>query len=435
MKTPVSDFIWAYASSGVSRLHMPGHKGLVKEDITEIYGADSLYDDTGIIAQSEQNATALFGSARTLYATEGSSQCVKAMVFLLSKRGPILAARNAHQSFVHGAALCGADVRWLCPLKPSSPYSALITPEDLEKAIAACQPRPAALYVTSPDYLGREQALASLSAICRREGLCLACDNAHGAYLKFLTPSRHPMDLGADLCCDSAHKTLPVLTGGAYLHIGPHAPDDMKRDAKAAMALFGSSSPSWLILKSLDEANPRLETGFAQDLARAVSAVRAEKDSLAARGWQVLPSDEMRIVLSAAWGMSGLDMARKCRESGAECEFADLRVLVAMYTPLNREADFSALSRALGQAPGQAAEESWLPHLPRAAMPLREAVFAPWEDVPVADAAGRICALPLPHCPPAVPPVMPGEVIDDLCRDRLISLGSDRIRVVREALL
>ena len=88
--------------------------------------------------------------------------------------------------------------------------------------------------------------------MCRAHGTLLLTDNAHGAYLRFLSPSRHPLDQGADLVCDSAHKTLPVLTGGAYLHISKSAPAALREDAKAALALFGSTSPSYLTLASLD---------------------------------------------------------------------------------------------------------------------------------------------------------------------------------------
>ena len=90
------------------------------------------------------------------------------------------------------------------------------------------------MYLTCPDYLGELPDVAALAAVCRRAGVLLAVDNAHGAYLKFLSPSRHPMDLGADLCCDSAHKTLPVVTGGAYLHIARQAPELLHRQGYTA---------------------------------------------------------------------------------------------------------------------------------------------------------------------------------------------------------
>ena len=102
------------------------------------------------------------------------------------------------------------------------------------------------MYVTSPDYLGGQSDVAALAEVSHRHGVPLLADNAHGAYLRFLSPSRHPMDLGADLCCDSAHKTLPVLTGGAYLHVGRAAPEPFRENARRALALFGSTSPSYL---------------------------------------------------------------------------------------------------------------------------------------------------------------------------------------------
>lgn len=107
--TPIVDFVRRYAQSGTSRLHMPGHKGqsllgFEPWDITEIKGADELYGADGIIAQSEANATRLFGTVHTYYSTEGSSQCIRAMLCLALQAAPaagqrpvLLAARNAHK--------------------------------------------------------------------------------------------------------------------------------------------------------------------------------------------------------------------------------------------------------------------------------------------------------------------------------------------------
>ena len=121
MKTPIADFLREYAASDTSRMHMPGHKGkgslgCERFDITEVAGADALYEAEGIIAQSEANATELFDSGRTVYSTEGSSQCIRAMLYLAlnhRKKGSsptILAARNVHKAFVYAAALLDFDV-------------------------------------------------------------------------------------------------------------------------------------------------------------------------------------------------------------------------------------------------------------------------------------------------------------------------------------
>ena len=135
----------------------------------------------------------------------------------------ILAGRNAHKAFLHACALLDVTPQWLYPEGSDSLCACPITAEGLETALSTAERRPMAVYLTSPDYLGGMLDIAALSAVCRAHGVPLLVDNAHGAYLKFLPHPAHPLDLGAALCCDSAHKTLPVLTGGAYLHIGKDA--------------------------------------------------------------------------------------------------------------------------------------------------------------------------------------------------------------------
>ena len=295
MNTPIADFVRAYAASGCARLHMPGHKGrpflgCEALDVTEIAGADELYGAAGIIAQSEKNAGALFGSGRTFYAAEGSSQCVRAMLALAvwsappGRRPVVLAARNAHKSLLYAAALLDFDVAWLWPESPGQSLCACpVSPAALERALE--ETRPAAVYVTSPDYLGGTCDVAALAEVSHRRGVPLLVDNAHGAYLRFLSPSRHPMDLGADLCCDSAHKTLPVLTGGAYLHVGRGAPAFFGENGRRALALFGSTSPSYLILQSLDLCNQYLAGDYPRRLAETAGALAALRERLRGRGW------------------------------------------------------------------------------------------------------------------------------------------------------
>ena len=131
MNTPIADFVRRYAETDIARLHMPGHKGrgplgCERWDITEIAGADALYEADGIIAESEANATSLFGAQRTLYSTEGSSQCIRAMLHLcLTCRAPgaapvVVAARNVHKAFVFAAALLGFEIVWLWPQRMTS---------------------------------------------------------------------------------------------------------------------------------------------------------------------------------------------------------------------------------------------------------------------------------------------------------------------------
>ena len=275
MKTPIFDFVNKYADSDSLRLHMPGHKGkavlgVEGLDITEITGADVLYNAKGIIKESEENAASLFGTKRTLYSAEGSSLAIRAMVYLikmqafsLGNKPLLLAARNAHKAFVTALGLLDVQVEWMLPDDAQSLISCNITAEYLDSRLSDMKEKPSAVYVTSPDYLGNILNIAELSQVCKKHGVLLAVDNAHGAYLKFLPDDIHPITLGADICCDSAHKTLPVLTGGAYLHISENAPKLFCQRAEAALSIFASTSPSYLILASLDRANSYLADDYA----------------------------------------------------------------------------------------------------------------------------------------------------------------------------
>ena len=359
MSTPICDFVRRYVGGGAVRMHMPGHKGcgplgFEALDITEIDGADDLFHPEGIIAQSEENAGAIFG-AHTLYATGGSTLCIQTMVHLLAvyarsrgQRPLLLAGRNAHKAFVNAAALLDVPVRWLCPAAGEAYYSGAVTPEQLEWELARSREPVTAVYLTCPDYLGELPDVAALATVCRRAGVLLAVDNAHGAYLKFLSPSRHPMDLGADLCCDSAHKTLPVVTGGAYLHIAHQAPELLHRQAKASMGLWGSSSPSYLILQSLDAANELL-ADYPEKLQALLPQLESLRRRLAARGWEVRPGEPLKVTLCPkGYGYTGSEVAAALESGGIYPEFYDTDHVVLMVSPQNDPAELRRLEEPEG---------------------------------------------------------------------------------------
>ncbi|WP_304635426.1 amino acid decarboxylase [uncultured Oscillibacter sp.] len=444
MTTPLADFLRAYAASGTARLHMPGHKGrgplgCEAWDLTEISGADSLYEAAGVIARSEENAAALFGSAATFYSTEGSTQCVKAMLFLALQNRPagtppvVLAARNVHKSFVHAAALLDFEPLWLWPEEGTSSLCACpVAAEGLDRALSALDAPPAAVYITSPDYLGNMADIPALAEVCRRYKTPLLADNAHGAYLRFLSPSRHPMDLGADLACDSAHKTLPVLTGGAYLHISKTAPAAFRENARAALALFGSTSPSYLTLASLDLCSRYLSENYPARLKEAVRRLEALGKTLSANGWQVEPSDPLRLTLRAPSGLTGLDLADRLRRGGAECEYADRDFLVLMTTPENTPEDLARVSAALGENRAPAAPAVSLPLAKgERVLSIREALFAPQESVPAEESLGRVCGAPTVGCPPAVPIAVSGERIGPEALALFRCYGVKRVDVLK----
>ena len=429
MDTPICDFVRRYAEDGTMRLHMPGHKGVgtlgcEALDITEIRGADSLYEADGIIHESERNASYLFGCP-TYYSTEGSSLCIRAMLYLVSlyaremgRRPLVLAGRNAHKTFLSAVALLDFDVKWLYPPSELGYLSCNITPSMLEEQLSGNDEKPVALYVTSPDYLGNVLDIAGLAAVCHRHGMLLLVDNAHGAYLKFLPGAGYPMDAGADMCCDSAHKTLPVLTGGAYLHIGSHLPALFQEQVKTAMALFGSTSPSYLILQSLDAANAIMsDRDYIASLIRAQQQVSACRETWRAQGLNALVSQEpLKITLyPRTYGYTGVEVAEYLRAHGIECEFADPDFVVLMITPGISAQDMARVAEVLCALPHREAVVGSPPvlHRPVSVTTVRDAMLSPAETLPVEQCVGRVVATATVGCPPAVPIVVSGEVIDE----------------------
>ena len=444
--TPICDFVNRYAESDALRLHMPGHKGTQllgceRHDITEIAGADSLFEASGIILESERNAGALFG-AETFYSTEGSSLCIRAMLHLIVKKGAkrgektlVFAGRNAHKAFLSATALLDLDVEWLYPSKESSYLSCPIDAASLDAMLKNAARKPAAVYLTSPDYLGNRADVAAIAAVCHANGVYLLVDNAHGAYLKFLPHSQHPIDLGADLCCDSAHKTLPALTGGAYLHISKHVSGLFAADAKKALALFGSTSPSYLTLQSLDAVNAYLANSYSQRLAAFTEQLAASKNRLTAVGYTLCGDEPLKLTIFAKpYGYLGTELAEMLQNQGIVCEFCDPEFLVLMLTPETGETGIDRLESALCSIPKRTAitEQAPLLSIPERRLSVREAMLCDSESLPVCACLGRVLADAGVGCPPAVPIAVCGEVLDAAALAAFAYYGISHCSVVKE---
>ena len=426
MNTPIVDFVRQYAASGTARLHMPGHKGVgalgcEPLDITEVAGADDLFHAEGVIAESEQNAAALFGAGATLYSTEGATLPIKAMLALAVQNAPktrtrprILATRNAHRSFLYGCALLDLDVDWLYG-ESEHLCECRVSAQALENALRAAEVPYCAVFVTSPDYLGNTLDIAALSRVCRAHGVPLLVDNAHGAYTAFSHTVCHPIALGATMCADSAHKTLPALTGTAYLHIAKDAPAAFFEGARQAMALFASSSPSYLLLQSLDLCNPYLEKDFPEALAATAARVFGLKELLASLGYELLGDEPLKIAVDGrARGWDGEALANALREGGVEPEFADRDCVVLMCTPQNTDEELSRVALALCALPAREPlpkADTVMPQNAEKAVSIREAILSPHQRISVRDAEGHICAAPCVSCPPAIPIAVSGERI------------------------
>ena len=445
ISTPIYNFVSEYIDRDFTRLHMPGHKGrgplgCEERDITEVGGADVLYSPSGIIKESEDNASLLFNTLHTYYSTEGSSLAIRAMLTAALKGRKsdtppvILAARNAHKSFLYSLALLGIEVEWMYPETESYYLGGTYTKDGVCEAIGKMQNLPFAVYLTSPDYLGNIADIEGISEVLKEYDIPLLVDNAHGAYLAFLDKTMHPISLGAAMCTDSAHKTLPVLTGGAYLHLSR----EWQRYAsyiRDAFSLFASTSPSYLILQSLDLCNKSLATDYRDRLAECVKRVERVKAELEKNGTPATPSEPLKITLDASlFGLTGYELCDILLGDKIVPEFADESYVVLMPSPSNTEEEIGRLREVLlSIGKGEKRVEKPLSlSRPERVLSVREAIFSASESIPVSSAVGRICADPSVSCPPAVPIAVSGERISGDMVKLFEKYGIENISVVKE---
>lgn len=442
VNTPIYDYLMQYAHSNQLRMHMPGHKGKGLDhwlaaayplDITEICGADSLFEADGIIAESENNAAVLFGAGATLYSAGGSTLCIQAMLMQMKREGrTILAGRNVHRSMLNTCILLDLPVRWMYP-KDGMLLSGAISAQSVQFALANCK-SPACVYITTPDYLGTIADIKAIATICARHNARLIVDNAHGAHLAFIQPSLHPIALGADFCCDSYHKMLPALTGAACLHCKNPADAPLLR---SAMAMFGSTSPSYLILASIDLCNRYLDMQVRHDIATVARRLERMRNHLRNQ-FHFRQGDPFHICICAGEsGYRGTNLAAWLTTQGIMYEYADADFVVMLCSPTTPLQDIDTLQTVLEHC-----------NLPRTVNPLQyeppksptlfaklppyEAAAQPSEIVPIHQAVGRICAMTQPPCPPAVPIAICGEILDDTAISLLLHYGVTEIAVIQE---
>lgn len=417
---------------------MPGHKGKYPDDVTEIDGADVLYKPNGIILESERTASDVFGSQATFYSVEGASLCIRASVYLIKeiclnhKKNPlILACRNAHSSFISACAVSDVDVEWLYG-ENQSVLTCSVTPERLNDELK--RTKASAFYLTCPDYLGYMSNIGAFADICHKNGALFIVDNSHGAYLKFLPTSFHPLDFNADLVIDSAHKTLPCLTGTAYLHIGKNAPAFFKENANGALYLFASTSPSYLLIASLDSFNGQVEN-FKRDLFKTCNLVSLLKENLSAIGYTIVGNEPLKLTIYAKnYGYYGYEIAKYLKDNKIIAEFYDNDFITFMISPLNKLKQLKALEKTLTFLPKKEKITDVAPNFVKLkkAISIRKAVFSPYEEILTENAEGRVLSTLTLSCPPAIPIAVCGEKLDENAVKLLKYYGINKINVVKK---
>lgn len=436
------------------RLHVPGHGGRAPGgltgwgrpagwDVTEIEDLDDLHNPAGVIAAAQQQAAGLFGARHTFFLVNGTTVGIQALVAATcDETRPLLLPRNAHRSVLGGLVISGARPVFLEPETVSGfGFSAGFGPDKLDEALRK-NPGAGAVLAVHPNYYGVVGDLAGLAEVCRRNGVPLLVDEAHGTHLRF-----HPglpgdaLSLGADAVVQSAHKTGGALTQAAWLHLG--SPKVDRERMAQCLGMLQTTSPSYLLLVSLDAARHYLARQGRAVLDRLLRQVREAARRISEMpGLEVLGPghlgtpgavghDPTRLVVSVrGLGMTGHRAARRlAEEHNIYVEMADTFNIVAVLSLGTSGPAIMALVRALAGLSREASTveqpgNRWLapagpPAAPQVTTP-RRAWLAPRRAVPLERASGLVSAELVAVYPPGVAAIYPGEEITPAVVEYLI---------------
>ena len=414
--------------------HMPGHKGgpegplglwlgdILRYDQTEIGPLDNIHDPSGPIYNSERQVAALYGTKATYFTTNGSSAGLIAALLASAPSGAeVIVPRNAHKAILSGLILGDYLPRFVAPLWQDGFFLG-VSPESLQAQLAA-YPAVDTVVLVHPSYEGVGGGLAELVQIARAAHCRVVVDEAHGAHFAFhkaLPPSA--VHSGADWVVQSAHKTLSALTGAAWVHrLNDNFSDECLR---SRLSLVQSTSPSWLLLASLDLAGQELREQGEAKLNRAIAQVSElvaaiEKHSplvqwLPPRGFQ---QDLLKVnLLTRDLGYSGYELAQHLESQGIYAEMAKEHSLLLMFTLADADRSFDHLLSCLGRLrpgkPSSGAGALGPPPMPKAVMRPRAAYLAPVQRVSEEGAVGRVAARPVYAYPPGIPLIYPGEEVN-----------------------
>ncbi|KIL53682.1 arginine decarboxylase [Jeotgalibacillus alimentarius] len=407
--------------------HVPGHKnGLVGKvaghfgawDQTEISGLDDLHAPDGPIAKAQELLAMHAGAFKSYFLVNGSTTGNLAMVMGLCEPGShLIVAGNAHKSVMNACRLARVKPVFLTPeVHTESMTPSGISPDLLKKAVGEF-PDATAVLLTYPSYYGHTGQMKEVIQQAKSLGLTVLVDEAHGAHFSLPGLPDSSLKMGADVVVQSAHKTLPALTMGSYLHIR----NDQIRHLKVEQLLrmLQSSSPSYPVMASLDDARHYAATYSKKDAAffkmkRAALITRLRDIP---RLKVIEPEDPLKLLIRID-GMSGPDVQAACEERGIYAELADpLQVLWMLpLLKVDDEVEWDCIIESLSEIAGTA---EWKEQREISASFTEEITILSMQDtdqlpsiaVSIDQAVGKIAAETMIPYPPGIPLVIAGETL------------------------
>jgi arginine decarboxylase len=467
---PLSDAMLTYPRLNAPRFHVPGHngnsfvslgadEGSVRAhsvifqnpyyyDLTELEGLDVLSEPEGCIQQSQQAISDLVGVAHSFFLVNGSSAgLIAALLAAFSPGDHVLVPRNAHRSIISGLILAGLIPIWFLPdWLPDWGLFGGVTVEHLLPYINlpyvnACSsaPKIKGVVITSPTYEGIASPVEALTHFCKANHLISIVDEAHGS----LFPFSEELPLSAcstqaDCVVQSLHKTGGSLTQTALAHLPKGSKIDPHR-FQQALNMVQTTSPSYVLLASLEQSCFYLVSASGQkrlqNLLKNTHCLRSKlKEQLtefqlfspedlgpnfqldparlylktshsASTEWAIHLEDTSHLSYESTNGMGALYI------SGLGLQEQDYEWFLTVFKQANRN-----LKTSLSEKKERV---HFFPRLPEVALPPREAYFSRGENIPASQAIGRISKETIVHCPPGIPILFPGEVIQESHRAQL----------------
>ncbi len=446
VKAPIVEALKEAYENPTYQFHIPGHtkgngslpefkkligtKALSIDTTDEFDNLGTLHPATGPIKEAQELAAKAFGAKKTFFLLNGSTAGNLALAMGLTKKGQrILTNRNCHRSVLTGMIISGAEPLWLIPKKFDDwGIWGNVTPESVEEMLSS-HDDVSMVWLTNPTYEGVVSDIKSIASICKKHKVPLIVDEAHACLWNFSKHLPTPaLQLGADAVVHSLHKTGGSMSQSSMLHIAEGSMLDVDAVEKA-LKLLHTTSPSLILLASLDAARANLEsTRGKKQLERAVANakfLRREIEQLE-HIHDLKPdfgymTDVTKIFIRDD-RLSGKRLESILEiDFGIEVESASDAGLLLLSNLGNTRADMEYLVKCLQKIDSSNYSDIYylekkkhMPMLtPQIKMSLREAFFAEKETVPKDLAIGRISAEVIAECPPGIAILLPGELITE----------------------
>jgi lysine decarboxylase len=457
MKTPVFDALKSLKEENSVSFHMPGHKGkntlinwgdyIPAIDTTEVEGMDNLLEPRGIIQESQEYASKVFGAKATYYSVNGSTGSNYIALATITKPGDkVLVQRNCHKSIYNALILNRIKPVYMFP-NYNENYNVLtgIDPDDIDSILTE-QPDIKAVVMTYPNYYGVCSDIKRIVEIVHKHGKVLMVDEAHGSHMSFSDKlPLSALQAGADIVIHSTHKTLPSFTQTSLIHVGSDRIDLNK--LRDRYQLYTTTSPSYLFTLSneiaaaymdSEEGKNRLEWSIekCEEIVKRLNAIdRVEVFTGDPTDKTIHAKDVTKILISID-GIKGSKIKKRLKsEYNIRLEMADYYYALILTSLMNDEQDYEKVVAAVeDMAKTSAYEEINYVNIkmpdPKIIITPAEAYYSKKQQVTLKEAIGKIAAAPIIPYPPGIPLIVPGEKFTQEIYDHILFLMENGLEIV-----